>query len=93
MKFISSNHINLENVPGGSGIVKAGHGYHVIGDDSLFLFTLNKEFQVVSKTPLVDSFGFSDERIKKSQKPDFESFEMAGEKKLVVFGSGSKSPQ
>ena len=93
MKITVSNYIKLENVPSGSGIVKSGDTYYVIGDDSPFLFSLDKAFKVISKTRLIDSDPSSDGRILKSVKPDFESLEMIGENELVVFGSGSKSPQ
>ena len=85
--------IKLEKVPSGSGIAKYGDTYYVIGDDSPFLFSLNKEFEIISKTRLLDSANFPDERIIKAEKPDFETLEMIDENELVVFGSGSKSPQ
>lgn len=85
--------IKLDDIPSGSGISKAESGYYVIGDDSPFLFALNEEFQVTSKTPLVQMLPSSDGRIPKSEKPDFETLERISENELVMFGSGSKSPQ
>lgn len=93
MKITDTNTIKLENVPSGSGIAKSGDAYYVIGDDSPFLFTLNEEFEVISKTRLLDSDELLGKRIIKCEKPDFETLEMINENELVVFGSGSKSPQ
>ncbi len=93
MEIIVLNHIVLENIPSGSGIAKLGDVYYVVGDDAPFLFTLNKDFKVISRTPVLGSSNFSDQRIIKSDKPDFEALEVIDENELVIFGSGSKSPQ
>lgn len=93
MNIIVSNNMKIEGIPSGSGIAKSGDIYYVVGDDSPFLFSLNRAFKVISKTPLIESVPFSDGRIIKSKKPDFEAMEMIGENELVVFGSGSKSPE
>lgn len=85
--------IKLEHIPSGSGILKTDSGYYVIGDDSPFLFSLDREFQVTSKTPLVQTPALSDGRIPKAEKPDLESLERIGQNEMVMFGSGSKSPQ
>ena len=93
MKINVLNNKKIENIPSGSGIIRSGELYYIIGDDSPFLFTLNKEFKAISKTPLLDSVNFSEDRIIKSKKPDFEALEMIGKNEIVVFGSGSKSPE
>lgn len=93
MKITVSNTLKVDKIPSGSGIVKSGDIYYVIGDDSPFLFSLDKDFKAISKTSLLDSVDVSDERIIKAVKPDFEAMEMVGENELVVFGSGSKSPE
>lgn len=93
MKITNINHTELENVPSGSGITKFNDAYYVIGDDSPFLFRLDKAFNVVDKTRLVESNNITNGRIIKSEKPDFESLERIGENEIVVFGSGSKSPE
>ena len=93
MKITVSNTLKVENLPSGSGIVKSGDIYYVIGDDSPFLFSLDKDFKIISKLPLLDSVNFLDERIIKAEKPDFEAMEMVAENELVIFGSGSKSPE
>lgn len=93
MRITEINHLDLKNVPSGSGLVKHGDTYYVIGDDSPYLFCLDKVFNIISKTRLVDSGNIIDGRIIKSEKPDFESLEMIGENEMVIFGSGSKSPE
>ena len=84
--------IQLEKITSGSGIIKSGEIYYVVGDDSPYLYSLNRDFKTISKTPLLDPADFS-ERILKSEKPDFEAMELIDENEIVVFGSGSKSPQ
>jgi hypothetical protein len=84
--------IQLEKIPSGSGIIKSGEIYYVVGDDSPYLYSLNRDFKTIFKTPLLDPADFS-ERILKSEKPDFEAMELIDKKEIVVFGSGSKSPQ
>ncbi len=93
MKITILDELKIEQIPSGSGIVRSGDLYYVIGDDSPFLFSLNSDFKTISKTPLLDTGSFSDGRIKKSKKPDFEALELIGKGELVVFGSGSRSPQ
>ncbi|MBP7398476.1 MAG: hypothetical protein KA954_02745 [Chitinophagales bacterium] len=93
MKITVADKIIIANIPSGSGIIKSGDAYYIIGDDSPFLFALNNEFKVTSQTQLLDAANFSDNRIIKSEKPDFEAVEMIGENEIVIFGSGSKSPQ
>lgn len=87
------NKITLEKIPSGSGITKSGDTYYIIGDDSPFLFALNKDFKTLSKKRIFDTAEFSEERIIKSKKPDFEALEMINTNEMVVFGSGSKSPE
>ncbi len=84
---------SLANIPSGSGLQKAGTGYYVVGDDAPFLYCLDSSFKVTSKIPLVDTLSFAAGRMEKSEKPDFEAMEQVGENELVIFGSGSKSPQ
>ena len=92
MKIAIVDEIQLEKIPSGSGIIKSGEVYYVVGDDSPFLYALNSEFKIISKTPLLEPVDFS-ERIFKSEKPDFEALELINKNEIVVFGSGSKSPQ
>lgn len=93
MKITVLSNTKVEKVSSGSGIAKSGDIYYVIGDDSPFLFSLDKNFNVISKTPLIDLDNSLGERIIKSEKPDFETLELINDHQLVVFGSGSLSPQ
>lgn len=93
MKIDILKHFKTNLIPSGSGITKHGDSYYVIGDDSPFLFTLNKELEVTKKTPLLKVEEGFEERISKPEKPDFESLELIEEDELVIFGSGSVSPQ
>ena len=93
MKITILDEIKIEKIPSGSGIIKSGDIYYVIGDDSPFLFSLNSDFKTISKTPLLEAGNFSDKRIIKAEKPDFEAIELIEKNEIVVFGSGSKSPQ
>lgn len=93
MKITVLDHKNLENIPSGSGIAKSGDMYYVIGDDSPYLFLLNEKFETIGKTRLMETENSQDERIVKAKKPDFETLEIISENELVIFGSGSKSPE
>lgn len=86
---------NISDFPSGSGIAQKGEKFYAIGDDSPFLYVINNRFQVEEKITLfqVESSDFKGNRIKKKLKTDFETLEMISEKELVIFGSGSKSPQ
>lgn len=87
--------IEIPDFPSGSGIAFGNQKLYAIGDDSPFLYILNDKLQIEEKIQLlyVDSEHFKGNRIKKKKKPDFETLEMISEKELVIFGSGSKSPQ
>lgn len=93
MKVQILNRKILLDLPSGSGIAKSGNGYYVIGDDSPYLYFLNESFEVISKTLISDHQNFNGKRIIKSEKADFETLELINENELVIFGSGSKSPQ
>ena len=93
MQLTITDTLLLENLPSGSGLQKAGATYYIVGDDAPFLFCLDSSFKVTFKIPLLDTPLFSAGRIQKSEKPDFEAMEWVGKNELVIFGSGSKSPQ
>ncbi|WP_238250766.1 DUF6929 family protein [Capnocytophaga cynodegmi] len=86
---------NIEHFPSGSGLAASGGKFYAIGDDSPFLYVINSNFQVENRISLLETSidNFKGNRIKKKIKPDFETLEMISENELVVFGSGSKSPQ
>ncbi len=79
------------DIPSTSGIVKSGNNYYAIGDNSPFLFLLNEDFKVVSKSPIHSFEHLTGEVIAKKLKPDFEAMEMISENEIIVFGSGSYS--
>lgn len=93
MKITLFNHLQLDEIPSGSGIAKCGNDYYVIGDDSPFLYKLDENLKIIAKTLISDAIPTEGNRIIKSEKPDFETLELINENELVVFGSGSKSPQ
>ncbi len=84
---------NLESIPSASGIVKVKDHFYVIGDDSPYLFCIDGNFNLVSKTLIYSSEKSKDGIIAKIDKPDFEAMEMVSETEMLVFGSGSKSPE
>lgn len=83
----------LKHVPSASGVVKFDENFYVIGDDSPFLFRIDSEFNLFSKTPIYTTENLRGNTIPKIDKPDFEAMEMINETELLVFGSGSKSPE
>lgn len=93
MQFSISNQVTLNGIPSGSGIVIANDSYYIIGDDSPTLFVLNKNLEVIQKILLQDTNLADGKRIPKPLKADYEALELIDENELVVFGSGSKSPQ
>lgn len=83
----------LEGIPSASGIVKVKDHFYLIGDDSPYLFCIDHNFNLLSKTLIYSSNKSQDGIISKIDKPDFEALEMISETEMLVFGSGSKSPE
>lgn len=83
----------INEVPSASGITRVNQGYYAIGDDSPYLFTLNNNFDVVKREVIFTVDSLTKNRIPKAIKPDFEAIEPVGENELLIFGSGSKSPE
>ncbi|MEO8934595.1 MAG: hypothetical protein ABI295_09815 [Xanthomarina sp.] len=83
----------LKNLPSASGIVKHNEDYYVIGDDSPYLFHLDKDFELLSKTLICAPDKLQGNTIPKIYKPDFEAMEMVSDTEILIFGSGSKSPE
>ncbi len=83
----------LEHVPSASGIVKFKEDFYVIGDDSPYLFHIDKNFSFLSKTLIYSSEKLQGNTIPKIDKPDFEAMEMVSETEILIFGSGSKTPE
>jgi hypothetical protein len=92
---ILSRHL-LADIPSASGIEVVGDSTYVIGDNSPWLFKLNQDFQLVEQWQLTEAPAAGGTVIPKQDKADFEAITTAtwrGEKCLLIFGSGSLSPQ
>lgn len=83
----------MEGVPSASGIVKFKEDFYAIGDDSPYLFHIDKNFELVSKRLIYSSEKLSGHTIPKIDKPDFEAMEMISDTEMLIFGSGSKAPE
>lgn len=83
-------------IPSASGVSVIGAAIYVIGDNSPWLYKLNREFTITDRIQLNPLIDLPDGIYAKRDKPDFEALATAntdGLQKLLVFGSGSKSPQ
>lgn len=67
--------------------------FYVIGDDSPYLLHIDHNFDLISKTQIYSSEKLQGAVIPKIDKPDFEAMEMISDTEILVFGSGSKSPE
>lgn len=83
----------LQNIPGASGIAYNGEYTYIIGDNSPYLFRLNSRLDKVTNEVIYSVENLDGESIPKKLKPDFEALELIRDNELVIFGSGSKSPQ
>ena len=83
----------LEYVPSASGIVKFNEEFFAIGDDAPYLFQMDKNFNLLSKTQIYSFEKLQGQTIPKIDKPDFEAMEMISKTEILIFGSGSKSPE
>lgn len=94
MRFNIKSHKTHQHIPSASGIAQLKDSFYVIGDDSPYLFMLDKEFELISQTLIYPYEGeMLEGRIPKPDKPDIEALESVGENEIIGFGSGSKSPQ
>ncbi len=92
LKLISRKILPL--IPSASGIELYANKRYIIGDDSAWLFILDRDLNVLKKVALLKKEKLSDEPIAKKHKPDLEAMTFAkinGEDILFIFGSGSKS--
>lgn len=86
----------LEEIPGASGIAVFQGSIYVVGDNSPFLYRLDLQGQLSSKTTIYNIENFIEGEIQKNIKPDFEAMELVQNengRELIIFGSGSKSPE
>ncbi len=93
MQLTILEQIPLESVPSASGIAVQGKLRYAIGDDSPFLHELDAGLKPLRKIRLSASDDIENGRIKKSRKADLEAMELINGNEIVVFGSGSRSPQ
>lgn len=94
MKLFVQHRQVLSGIPSASGIAEVGDSLYVIGDNSAWLYQLNKHYEVTDKIVLLE--GIIDSILPKASKPDFEAMttiQNDGEVELLIFGSGSKSPE
>ncbi len=93
MQFTQDKSFTTNKIPSGSGIIKSNDKYYVVGDDSPYLFILDKDLNTIDQKELIFVKDFDGTRIKKSKKPDFEAFEKISDQEFVIFGSGSRLPE
>ena len=94
MEFTVQHRQVLKGVPSASGIVAVDDRLYVIGDNSAWLYQLNDQYDVANAYVLLP--GVMDSILSKDAKPDFEAMTAIpteGHTGLLVFGSGSKSPE
>ncbi len=83
-------------IPSASGVSVIGPTIYVIGDNSPWLYKLNREYTITDKIRLNPGIDLPDGLYAKKDKPDFEALATVKTEdawKLLIFGSGSKSPQ
>ena len=86
----------LDSVPGASGVAVHNSNIYIVGDNAPFLFEISLDGKLSEKHQIHSLENYKDQQIIKSLKPDFEAMELIdfnSEKEIIIFGSGSKSPQ
>ena len=86
----------LKEIPSASGIEIINDSIYVIGDNSIFLYVLNKKYEIKDKILIASPDNAVNDIIPKAKKHDYEamaSVEIGNDKLLLIFGSGSKSPE
>jgi hypothetical protein len=93
INLISRTH--LHDIPSASGIEFLNGHYFVIGDNSPWLYQLDKTFQTEQRIQIGSIDSLENEVEPKSRKKDLEAmcgFLDGGDSVILVIGSGSKSP-
>lgn len=94
--YLQLGHPVLETeLSSASGLVADGNKLYAVGDDSPWLFTLNKQLNIKDKY-VIKEYPLREDgkRIQKSVKPDYEAMAMVEyelEDWFLVLGSGSKA--
>ncbi|MDX5419688.1 MAG: hypothetical protein LPK09_10775 [Hymenobacteraceae bacterium] len=92
MKASITKILQYDNLPSASGLEMLGNHYYVVGDDSPYLYRLDKSFRLVSQEAIFDTTGFENGRLAKAVKADLESMTLLqhqGKPYLLMMGSGS----
>lgn len=92
MKASVIQSIPLPGIPSASGMEILDGTIFIIGDDTPFLFVLNKNYDLVRRIRLFDAEMDAHGKIPKSTKPDLEALTIVSyhkKKFLLVLGSGS----
>ncbi|MDQ3394970.1 MAG: hypothetical protein M3512_12765 [Bacteroidota bacterium] len=82
----------LKDVHSASGVEIVGDEVYIIGDDSPYLYIMDKNLKFVRKILLTKSYKLVKGKIPKTKKPDLEalaSFDIGGDKVILILGSGS----
>ncbi|WP_276498897.1 DUF6929 family protein [Pontibacter litorisediminis] len=88
----TSRQVFYEQLPSASGLEYVEGVFYVLGDDSPFLYQLDKDYKLVGRYPLFDTTGVINGRIPKDVKPDLESmgtFTYGRDAMLLLMGSGA----
>jgi len=83
-----------KELPSGSGMTWHAGRYFVVGDDSPYLFTLNRKFAITDRSKLQDFPVQKNGRIAKDIKPDYEAMATVAWNGAVwnlILGSGGKT--
>lgn len=92
MKAVITRLKHYDNLPSASGLEALGDHYYIVGDDSPYLYRLDRDFKVVSQEAIFDTDGFENGRIAKADKVDLEGITLLqyqGKPYLLMMGSGS----
>ncbi|SIR36017.1 DUF6929 family protein [Pontibacter lucknowensis] len=92
MKATIEKHLHFDNLPSASGLEMLGDHYYVTGDDSPYLYKLDKNYRLLSHEAIFDTTGFENGRIAKADKADLEGMTLLqhqGKPYLLMMGSGS----
>lgn len=95
MKLTTKSRQVLSDIPSASGIEIVGNKFYIVGDDSPWVFKLNDRFEIEKKIQIAD-IPTSGNKIPKIFKLDMEAMASLGKgenTELLLFGSGSKSPE
>jgi hypothetical protein len=96
MKATITQTLHYDNLPSASGLEMLGDHYYVVGDDSPYLYRLDRNFRLESQEAIFDIAGFENGRVAKADKADLEGMTLLqhqGKPYLLMMGSGSASPR